>query len=42
MKQLNIYESPEILILELEKKDIIATSIGDGSGVEVGGEDWEF
>lgn len=29
MEQLNRYESPEIVILELDKEDLITTSIGD-------------
>ena len=37
MKQFNNYESPEIIILELEEKDLITTSIGDSGVVEI---DW--
>ena len=37
MVKLNTYESPEILILELDEKDLITTSAGDGP---VTGEDW--
>ena len=29
MEKLNKYESPEIVILELENEDLITTSIGD-------------
>lgn len=34
MQKSNIYEAPEVLITELDVKDIITTSIGDGSVVE--------
>lgn len=40
MQKLNIYEAPELLITELEEKDIITTSIGDGEVSDLGGEDW--
>ena len=39
MKQLNIYEAPEVLILELDEEDIITTSVGDGGATNVGGSD---
>jgi len=39
MQKLNTYESPEVLILELEKKDIITTSTGTGPVVK---DDWEW
>ena len=29
MEQLNRYESPEIVSLELDKEDLITTSVGD-------------
>ena len=37
MKQLNIYEAPEVLILELDEEDIITTSVGDGGATNIGG-----
>ncbi len=37
MQELNNYETPEVLILELEKKDVIATSTGTGPVVD---SDW--
>lgn len=37
MKQLNNYETPEIIIVELDKEDLITTSIGDSGIVEI---DW--
>lgn len=37
MKQLNNYETPEIVILELSKEDLITTSIGDTGVIE---SDW--
>lgn len=37
MKQFNNYETPEIVILELNKEDLITTSIGDSGVVEI---DW--
>ena len=37
MKQFNNYEAPEIVIMELEEKDLITTSIGDSGIVEI---DW--
>ena len=42
MQKLNIYEAPEVLITELEEKDIITTSIGDGEVGNVGGEGWDW
>lgn len=37
MKQFNNYETPEIVILELNKEDLITTSIGDSGVIEI---DW--
>lgn len=37
MKKLNNYEAPEIIIMELEEKDLITTSIGDSGVIEI---DW--
>ena len=37
MKQINKYESPEIVVIKLEESDVIATSAGD---LPVTGEDW--
>ena len=42
MQQLNIYEAPAVLIEELEEKDIITTSIGDGEVGEIGGDGWDW
>ena len=38
VKKLNNYETPEIIILELNKNDLITTSIGDSGVVEIGDE----
>lgn len=37
MEKFNKYETPEVIILELNKEDVIATSIGDSGMVEI---DW--
>ena len=42
MKQLNIYEAPEVLIPELAEEDIITTSVGDGGATNVGGDDGQY
>ncbi len=42
MIELNIYEAPEVLILELEENDVITTSIGDGGATDIGGENWDW
>lgn len=42
MTELNIYEAPKVLILELEKEDIITTSVGDGGAGNIGDENWDW
>ena len=37
MEKFNKYEAPEVIIMELAKEDVIATSIGDSGMVEI---DW--
>ena len=37
MTQFNKYETPEIVIVELSKEDLITTSIGDSGVIEI---DW--
>ena len=49
MIELNIYEAPEVLILELDESDVITTSAGDGGVTNIGGssgdpdgENWDW
>ena len=39
MKQLNKYETPEVVIVKISEEDVITTSLGDSLIIPIG-EDW--